>query len=96
MTNDAMLQVRIDSELKKNAEQLFDSMGITFADAVRMFAIQAVAQQGIPFPIATPAARTKKLHAGGIAHKYADISKLPLEKKAWQKAVEEKYADFRC
>ena len=95
MMNDAMLQVRIDSELKKNAEQLFESIGITFADAVRMFAIQAVAQQGIPFYITTPVVKTKKLHAQGIAHKYADISKIPLEKDAWQKAVEEKYADFR-
>lgn len=95
MTNDAMLQVRIDSELKKSAELLFESIGITFADAVRMFAIQAVTQQCIPFSVAHPTVKAKKLHAQGIAHKYADLSKLPLEKGAWQKAIEEKYADFR-
>ena len=33
----------------------------------------------------------KPLHAFGIAHEYADPSKIPLEKTAWAEAVVEKY-----
>ena len=37
MKADAVLQVRIDSNLKKEAEVLFERLGISLADAVRMF-----------------------------------------------------------
>ena len=92
MKTDAVLQVRIDSTLKKEAEILFERLGISIADAVRMFVVQSVEQQGLPFDVQTEFPGRKKLHAFGIAHKYADPSKIPLEEGAWERAVEEKYA----
>jgi len=49
MRADAVLQVRIDSNLKKEAEMLFERLGISLADAVRMFVSQCIEQQGLPF-----------------------------------------------
>ena len=51
MRADAVLQVRIDSNLKKEAEVLFERLGISLADAVRMFVSQCIEQQGMPFDV---------------------------------------------
>lgn len=92
MKADAVLQVRIDSNLKREAEALFERLGISLADAVRMFVSQSIEQQGLPFELKTDYPGRKVLHAYGIAHKYADPSKIPLEDNAWAEAVAEKYA----
>ena len=92
MKADAVLQVRIDSALKKEAELLFERLGISLSDAVRMFVAQSIEQQGLPFDVKTDYPGRMALHAYGIAHKYADPSKIPLEKDAWAMAVAEKYA----
>ena len=92
MKTDAVLQVRIDSNMKNEAEQLFERLGISLADAVRMFVAQSIEQQGLPFEVKTDTPVRKKLHAYGLLHKYADPSKIPLEKDAWAMAVAEKYA----
>ena len=92
MRADAVLQVRIDSNLKKEAEVLFERLGISLADAVRMFVSQSIEQQGMPFDVKTDYPGRKVLHAYGIAQKYADPSKIPLEEGAWARAVMEKYA----
>ena len=92
MKTDAVLQVRIDSNMKKDAEMLFERLGISLADAVRMFVSQCIEQQGLPFEVKTEIPGQRKLCAYGILSKYADPSKIPLEKDAWAMAVMEKYA----
>ena len=92
MKTDAVLQVRIDSSLKHEAENLFERLGISISDAVRIFISQSIEQQGLPFEVKTDFPGRKVLYASGIAHKYADPSKIPLEKDAWADAVAEKYA----
>ena len=92
MKADAVLQVRIDSNLKHEAEGLFERLGISIADAVRMFISQSIEQQGLPFEVKTDYPGRKVLHASGILSKYADPSKISLEKDAWVEAVREKYA----
>ena len=92
MKADAVLQVRIDSNLKREAEDLFERLGISLADAVRMFVSQSIEQQGLPFEVKTDYPGRKVLHAYGILSKYADPSKIPLEENAWAEAVAEKYA----
>jgi len=95
MATDAVLQVRIDSNLKASAEELYNRFGITVAEAVRMFLAQSVEVQGLPFELKSGSLTRKKLFACGIASKYADPSKIHLEKDAWEKAVAEKYENTR-
>ena len=53
MATDAVLQVRIDSGLKQEAEELYSRLGISIADAVRMFVVQSIEVQGLPFEVKT-------------------------------------------
>ena len=45
----AVLQIRIDDELKKQASMLFDELGLDLSTAVRMFLKKAVLEKGLPF-----------------------------------------------
>ena len=49
MAMDATLQVRMDHELKVQVEELYRSLGTSFAEAVRIFAQQSLREGGMPF-----------------------------------------------
>ena len=44
-----LLQVRIDSELKSQAAELYEKLGLDLPTAVRMFLTRSIAEQGLPF-----------------------------------------------
>ncbi len=41
----------IDSELKEQAEKLFEELGLTFSEAISIFCAKCVREQAIPFYI---------------------------------------------
>ncbi len=43
--------IRMDENLKKQADELFSSLGISLSTAITLFAKQAVREQRIPFEI---------------------------------------------
>ena len=45
----ATVQSRVNPELKERAEALFAAMGMTTAEAIRIFLQQAVNEGGLPF-----------------------------------------------
>ena len=47
------VQSRVNPELKEEAEAVFSSMGMSIADAIRIFLHQCVNQDGLPFRPAT-------------------------------------------
>ena len=49
MPMDATLQVRMDSQMKHNVEELYRNLGTSFAEAVRIFAQQSLLAGGMPF-----------------------------------------------
>ena len=51
MAKEATLQVRMDADLKEKAESLYREMGTSFAEAVRIFAMQSVLENGMPFVV---------------------------------------------
>ena len=51
MPNTATLNVRIDPELKAQAENLFSDLGMTMTTAITVFFRQAVRENRIPFEI---------------------------------------------
>lgn len=69
---DSVLQVRIDSRKKQQAEDLFAALGTTLPEAVRIFIHASLAAKGFPFEL-----RHTLLPAGplGSARDYADPSK---------------------
>ena len=50
-TQTSNLTVRLDAQLKKDAEQLFNDLGMTLSGAINIFLHQAVEQQGLPFQV---------------------------------------------
>jgi DNA-damage-inducible protein J len=45
------VNIRMDSKLKEETEQVLDEIGLNFSSAVNIFARQVVLQNGIPFPL---------------------------------------------
>ena len=74
--------IKIESELKQDAQKLFESLGMTLSTAVNIFLRQAVREQGIPFRIGDPFfsqpnqnalhQATKELHSGQVVVKTMD------------------------
>ena len=46
--------IKIEAELKQDAQKLFEDLGMTLSTAVNIFLRQAVREQGIPFRIGDP------------------------------------------
>ena len=51
MGDTTSMNLRIDKKLKKDAETLFETLGINMTTAINIFLKQAVREQGIPFQI---------------------------------------------
>lgn len=45
------INVRVDTELKKSAEDLFNDLGLNMSSAITMFLRSAVSHDGIPFEV---------------------------------------------
>lgn len=52
------INTRIDTDLKKKALKVFDRLGLSEAEAIRLFYAQVELHQGIPFPVKVPNAAT--------------------------------------
>ena len=50
----APTQIRIDSDIKKQASDLFGNLGLDMSSAVNLFLHQCVLRGGIPFSIELP------------------------------------------
>lgn len=91
-TNTSNISIRMDAQLKADAEVLFESMGMNLSTAFNIFVRQCLREERIPFEITaacTPNARTKAamLEAERIAADpgvkgYTDIDELFEELKS--------------
>ena len=52
------ITTRIDTRLKKKAVKVFDRLGLSEAEAIRLFYAQVELHQAIPFPLHIPNAET--------------------------------------
>ena len=48
MSQNTTLNVRLDSELKDNVEEVLNKLGLSLADAIRMYFVRIEMEQGIP------------------------------------------------
>lgn len=47
----SLVQLRMDTELRDDANKLFDSLGLDMSTAIRMFLKKCLAENGIPFSV---------------------------------------------
>ncbi len=69
MHKTSMINTRIDPSLKAKAETILQEIGLTPAEAVRLFYTQVCLQRGLPFEVKIPSKTTIK------AMKAADLGK---------------------
>jgi len=59
MAHSSMLHVRIDDDLKAQGNAVLESIGLSAAEAVRLFYKRVVAEQAIPLELKVPNAETR-------------------------------------
>jgi DNA-damage-inducible protein J len=60
MTKAAVISARIDPELKRNTEQIFQELGLTTTQAITLFYKQVELQHGLPFAVKLPNEETQQ------------------------------------
>jgi DNA-damage-inducible protein J len=84
MTETTNVSIRMDVNIKKQAEELFADLGLNMTTALTMFLRQAIRSQGIPFEITrVPNSETlaamleaEKIAADPNAEGYDDLGEL--------------------
>ena len=56
--SDTVIRARIDMRVKKKALKLFEKMGLSMSEALRLFVYQSLAENGLPFRVNIPNAET--------------------------------------
>lgn len=78
----AILQVRIREDDKARAERLYDAMGTSLAEAVRLFVAQSILMRKLPFqPMATQSKDGEAAY--GVLRKYGNPNRRAEERNAW-------------
>ena len=54
------IQTRMEQDLKKRAQRILNKLGISTADAIRLYFQQIVDRNGIPFDVNTPNEKTRQ------------------------------------
>ena len=57
------VNIKIDPVLKKDAQELFDNLGLSLSAAVNLFLRQAVREQALPFRVRIPSYNEETLKA---------------------------------
>ena len=69
-------QIRIDSNIKKKANDLFATLGLDMSSAVNLFLYQCVLRGGLPFNVEVPKYNKETLDAIFEASKITDDSRV--------------------
>lgn len=75
--------IKIDQTLKKEAQELFESFGLSLSSAINMFLRQSVREQAIPFRVGNPVLNSETVKAIedarngiGLSRGFASVSEL--------------------
>ena len=69
-------QIRIDTEIKKQATELFSKLGLDISSAVNLFLYQCVLRGGLPFSVEIPKYNKETLEAMNDAKIIANDSSI--------------------
>ncbi len=58
MAKTEMIRARVEPELKREAEELFSSLGLTTTEAITLFYRQVTLHRGLPFSVRIPNSET--------------------------------------
>lgn len=64
--NEAVVRARVSPSLKSEAEEVFEELGLTTTEAIRMFLSQVRLRRGLPFPVTLPGNDSDLLVSGAM------------------------------
>jgi DNA-damage-inducible protein J len=59
MTASRMIHIRVEDDIKTQATETLEAMGLSVSEAVRLFLHRVVADQALPFDVKVPNAKTR-------------------------------------
>ena len=80
-TQDVRVTIRVNRELKENAETLFDYLGLNMSNAINIFLRKAVDEKAIPFPVSAARQGLSGLGADEITEAFGAAVKHEIEQK---------------
>jgi addiction module RelB/DinJ family antitoxin len=80
MTETTNLSIRIDRDLKEEAETVFNALGMNLTTAITVFVRQAVRQKKIPFEIA--------LYPEGDSKSITMLDAIAASERIWKNSVQ--------
>lgn len=69
MSKSAMVRARIEPELKKHTEEIFQHLGLSVTQAITLFYKQVEVRKGLPFNVVIPTRETLKTFEATDAEK---------------------------
>lgn len=72
------ISIRLDSDLKKRADELLADLGLNMTTAVTIFLRQVIRRQGIPFDVARSVPNNETIEAMNEAKELPMIQALPV------------------
>ena len=83
MTKTEMIRVRVEPELKSQAEEVFSELGLSPTEAISLFYAQVALHRGLPFAVRVPNAETiealQQALTGEGRTEYADLEDLKIK-----------------
>ena len=80
MAKTAIIQTRVDPEIKQNAQKILSTLNISMSEAISMYLTQITLQKGIPFEIKIPNKHTaqalKESEEGKELHEVSNVDEL--------------------
>ena len=73
----AVINIRVNDEVKKEAEIIFKSLALNMSVAINLFLKKCINEKGIPFDLKIPNKETNKILNGDIERKsYKNVDEL--------------------
>ena len=73
----AVINIRVNDEVKKEAESIFKSLGLNMSVAMNLFLKKCINENGIPFDLKLPNKETNKILNWDIERKsYKNVDEL--------------------
>lgn len=83
MTDQVIVQARVDKELKQEVAAIYDSLGMDLPTAIRMFLVRSKMARGLPFDPRLPnrvVTQKEALHAfDALRQQASDVPELSLD-----------------
>ena len=95
-TKSANLYVRIEPDVKEQAESILSALGISASNAINMFYKQIILQRGLPFDVKIPSAKPVDMSALSEEEMNAELEKGYADMVAGRtKPAKQVFADIR-